>query len=346
MTENSKSKATASADMTRMLFQFAARQGVDLHHLETVAKIDRFNLEKRIPIQTYDIIGREIQKITGDNDFGIHLGETFVALSEGHLLFAVMRNCPTIGAALEKFFHYHSLISDTTTPRLFHENKTVICTFEPSFPYIRLNRHHTESIFSIVASILKRLSEGRIQLLCVNFQHTEPESLSEHRRVFDAPLYFAQKNNSLMIAEEDLSKSIFLANPDFLYAHEGVARKLMTRMETAGTLSGRVREVIGKSIARGAFPSLENIAGELAVSTRKLQAVLKEEKTCFRKILNNIRRELAQQYLKDPEISICDIAFLLGFSEQSAFNHAFRRWTGVTPRVYRKQEIMGQPVDP
>ena len=140
-----------------------------------------------------------------------------------------------------------------------------------------------------------------------------------------------------MIAKEDLSRPIFLANPDFLYAHESVARKLMTRMETAGTLSGRVREVIGKTIARGAFPLLEEIAGELAVSTRKLQAVLKEEKTCFRKILNDIRRELAQRYLRDPETSICDIAFLLGFSEQSAFNHAFRRWTGVTPRAYRKE---------
>jgi AraC-like DNA-binding protein len=345
MDEKPKTKATASADMTRLLFQFAARQGVDLHHLETMAGIDRFNLQERIPIQTYAIIEREILKITGDNDFGIHLGETFVALSEGHLLFAVMRNCPTIGAALEKFFNYHGLISDTTIPCLIYRNKTVICTFKPSSPHILLNRHHAESIFSIVASILKRLSEGRVQLLRVNFQHAEPEGLYEHRRVFNAPLYFAQKTNSLLIAKEDLSRKIFLSNPDFLYAHESVARKLMIRMETAGTFSGRVREAIGKSIARGAFPFLTDISGELAVSTRKLQAVLKEEKTCFRKILNDIRRDLAKQYLKDPETSICDIAFLLGFSEQSAFNHAFRRWTGVTPRAYRKQETKGQPVD-
>ena len=341
MTEKPKFTATASADMTRLLFQFAAQQGIDLRHLETIAKIDRFNLEERIPIQTYARIEREIQKITNDKDFGIHLGEAFVALSKGHLLFAVMQNCPTIGAALEKFFHYHSLISDSNIPRLFHKNKTVICTFEPSFPHILLNRHHTESIFSIVASILKRLSDGRIQLLGVYFQHAEPESLCEHQRVFDAPLHFAQKTNSLLIAKGDLSRPIFLANPDFLDAHESVARKLMTRIETAGAFSSRAREVIGKSIARGAFPLLEGMARELAVSKHKLQAVLKEEKTCFRKILNDIRRELAQQYLKDRETSICEIAFLLGFSEQSAFNHAFRRWTGVTPRAYRKKEIKG-----
>ena len=144
-----------------------------------------------------------------------------------------------------------------------------------------------------------------------------------------------------MIAKGDLSRPIFLANPDFLDAHESVARKLMTRIETAGAFSSRVREVVGKSIARGAFPLLEGMARELAVSKRKLQAVLKEEKTCFREILNDIRRELAQQYLKDPETSICEIAFLLGFSEQSAFNHAFRRWTGVTPRAYRKKRNRG-----
>ena len=95
---------------------------------------------------------------------------------------------------------------------------------------------------------------------------------------------------------------------------------------------------VGEAIAKGAFPLLEDIAGKPAVSTRKLQAVLKEERTCFRKILNDIRRELALRYLRDPETSICDIAFLLGFSEQSAFNHAFRRWTGVTPRTYRKEQ--------
>jgi AraC-like DNA-binding protein len=346
MTEKPKFKATAtaSADMMRLLFQFAAQQGIELNHLETIAKIDRFNLEERIPIQTYARIEREIQKITNDEDFGIHLGETFVALSKGHLLFAVMQNCPTIGAALEKFFHYHGLISNSNIPRLFYRNRTVICTFEPSSPHILLNRHHTESIFSIIASILKRLSEGRIKLLGVYFQHAEPESLCEHQRVFDAPLHFAQKANSLLFAKEDLSRPIFLANPDFLYAHESVARKLMTRVETAGAFSSRVREAIGKSIARGDFPLLEDMARELAVSKRKLQAVLKEEETCFREILNDIRRKLAQQYLKDPETSICEIAFLLGFSEQSAFNHAFRRWTGVTPRAYRKKEIKGQPV--
>lgn len=345
MTKKPKLTATASADMTRLLFQFAARKGIELHHLETIAKVDRFNLEERIPIQTYVRIEREIQKITKDEDFGIHLGETFTALSKGHLLFAVMQNCPTVGAALEKFFHYHSLISDSSIPRLFYNNKSVICTFEPSSPHILLNRHHTEFISSIIATILKRLSEGRIKLLGVYFQHAEPESLREHRRVFDAPLHFAQKTNSLLIVEKDLSRPIFLANPDFLSAHENVARKLMTRMETAGAFSNRVREVIGKSIARGDFPLLEDMAKQLAVSKRKLQAVLKEEKTCFRKILNDIRRELAQQYLKDPETSICEIAFLLGFSEQSAFNHAFRRWTGVTPRTYRKEGIKGQPVD-
>ncbi|MBC2713844.1 MAG: helix-turn-helix domain-containing protein [Desulfobacteraceae bacterium] len=53
-----------------------------------------------------------------------------------------------------------------------------------------------------------------------------------------------------------------------------------------------------------------------------------------------MRKETALAYLKDPEISICDIALLLGFSEQSAFNHAFKRWTGTTPGKYKKEGLL------
>ncbi|RJP95202.1 MAG: AraC family transcriptional regulator [Desulfobacteraceae bacterium] len=66
---------------------------------------------------------------------------------------------------------------------------------------------------------------------------------------------------------------------------------------------------------------------------------LRKEETTFTHLFDQIRKTTALTYLKDPEVSICDIALLLGFSEQSAFNHAFKRWTGTTPGKYKKDGL-------
>ena len=73
------------------------------------------------------------------------------------------------------------------------------------------------------------------------------------------------------------------------------------------------------------------------MTTRTLQLKLKEEGTSFRKLQDEVRKELAIGYLKDGNDSICEIALLLGFSDQSAFQHAFKRWTGKTPGEYRQK---------
>jgi AraC-like DNA-binding protein len=69
---------------------------------------------------------------------------------------------------------------------------------------------------------------------------------------------------------------------------------------------------------------------------RSLQNKLSREGTTFQQLLDYSRKEMAKQYLKNPEMTLCDTAFMLGFSEQSAFNHAFKQWTGKTPKQYRQ----------
>ena len=325
--------------MGLLLLRYASEKGLDLHDLKKISGLDRFNSENRIPIKLLDRLWQEIQAQTGDSDFGIHLGEMFVDLAEGHILFSVMRNCPTIETALNKFFQYHSLMADTTHPSLVYEKDMAVCTFKTTGPRIRLNRHQAEATLSIVSLIIRRLSEGRIKPIEVRFQHARPVRIDEHERVFNASVSFKREANAIILSREDIQQPIFLANPDFLDAHEKMAQKLMQRFYAAGTCAGKVKEMTGKIISRGDMPRIGEIAGRLAMSKRKLQAELKKEGTHFRKLLNEARRELAELYLENPDTSICDIAFLLGFSEQSAFNHAFRRWTGSSPRKYRMLKI-------
>jgi AraC-like DNA-binding protein len=78
------------------------------------------------------------------------------------------------------------------------------------------------------------------------------------------------------------------------------------------------------------------VAKNLAVTTRNLQLKLKDEGTSFRKLFDEVRKKISIGYLKDEDASICEIALLLGFADQSAFHHAFKRWTGKTPGEYRR----------
>ncbi len=98
-------------------------------------------------------------------------------------------------------------------------------------------------------------------------------------------------------------------------------------------------ETISQRLSQGERTNIDGIASKLAVSTRKLQTCLQDEHTTFQQLLDQTRKEAACAYLGQKEVPICDLALLLGFSEQSAFNNAFRRWTGSTPGQYRKSQL-------
>ncbi|NEP18534.1 MAG: helix-turn-helix transcriptional regulator, partial [Leptolyngbya sp. SIO4C1] len=83
-------------------------------------------------------------------------------------------------------------------------------------------------------------------------------------------------------------------------------------------------------------PKLDAIAAKLGYSSRTLQRKLQQAGTSFQQVLDDIRRELAFQYLQETQLTASEIAFLLGFSENSAFTRAFRRWTAITPGDYRR----------
>lgn len=103
------------------------------------------------------------------------------------------------------------------------------------------------------------------------------------------------------------------------------------------SIFGRVTYLIGKNLLHREKPALDAVAAELVVSSRKLQNKLRNENTTYQSPLDRVRKGLALQYLQRPEYGVWEIAFLLGFSEQSAFNHALKRWTGFSPNEHKER---------
>jgi AraC-like DNA-binding protein len=181
---------------------------------------------------------------------------------------------------------------------------------------------------------LKRLTNNAVRPAAIHFNHPQPADTSEHQRIFDCP------RNEMVLHRKDLAQPILLANPQLLSQLEQFAREMLTRLYPPDTWADWVVHQINWCLSRGEKPFLGAIASALARSPRQLQNKLKEEEIAFRMLLDQVRKEAALKYLDEPNITICDIAFLLGFSEQSAFNHSFKRWTGANSGDYRRSDYL------
>jgi AraC-like DNA-binding protein len=331
--------ATASSDLAVILLKYASGLGIEIESVCTKVGLDVCTLDEhasRLSVDTFNALWEEIVLRSGDRDFGLHFGEAGHAFFGGHILFSVMMNCPTVGDALEKLFRYHSLMADIHEMQITREGIYTSVRLQPLRPGVELHRHHSEAVLSIVVTMLRRLSENRIDPVEVRFAHPEPVDESEHERLFRSPLLFRQPGNQMIIREKDLAVPIFMANPDLLETLERFADDRVQDLYGLDSWADRVTRSLGEALSRGERPTVESAAQGLAVGTRQLQSRLKAEGVTYQQLLDRIREETALRYLGKPEVTICDIAFLLGFSEQSAFNHAFKRWTGKTPGEYRK----------
>ncbi|HEY7817075.1 MAG TPA: helix-turn-helix domain-containing protein, partial [Vicinamibacteria bacterium] len=108
----------------------------------------------------------------------------------------------------------------------------------------------------------------------------------------------------------------------------------------SATTTERLRRLLTEELC-GGRPTLEHLAARLHMSPRTLHRRLDDEGTTFRRIVTDVRRETAERHLREPVLAIGEIAFLLGFSEASAFHRAFKRWTGRRPLEYRRAHSAG-----
>ncbi len=125
------------------------------------------------------------------------------------------------------------------------------------------------------------------------------------------------------------------ADSGLLKILERYCREILGRRPAAPTLVYQVRELIADLLTTGE-PNIDTVAAALNMSSRTLERRLRAEGLAYRQVLDELRQQLAERYLADKRLGLAQITYLLGYSEPTAFNRAFRRWTGATPTQYRK----------
>lgn len=276
-------------------------------------------------------------KATGEPDLGLHLG-TAAHLSSLGLVAPVLLHCPSLRRALGKFADYSRLLSSAFAIDVVDVDarRTAIrFVLLARDSYIaRAPRQPMECIAAATSTSCSQLLARPLRLLEVHFRHPAPAKTKAHAAVFQAPVHFGRDIDELVVEAADLDHPVVLADPTMLAQHEAKARALLAERDEDGTVA-RVRQVLG-ALLRGELPSIEEVAERLATSPRSLQRALADERTSFRELLDDVRRDLAIAHLKDPVTGMAQIALLLGFSEPSAFHRSFKRWTGSTPSQFRR----------
>ena len=280
-------------------------------------------------------VSRAAAEAVGDDFLGLHLGERWPLGELGVLHYAVL-NAPTVGTALENLDRYGRSHIQGGGIRFARVGREASLGYELEVRDRELARQHVEASAVAGLRILRRFLGDAWAPRSVGFGHRRPRSTSEHERIFGCPLAFEQPTNvEILFDAEVLDRPVPGADRKLLPLVERHLEQLIADRGEDAWL-GEVRSTIAHALCDGST-TIRRIAKQLGTSVRTLQRRLDERQIAFRTLVAEIRRDLAYRYLADEDASLTEVAFLLGYSELSAFDRAFRRWTGATPLEERKR---------
>ncbi|MEL6890455.1 MAG: AraC family transcriptional regulator ligand-binding domain-containing protein [Actinomycetota bacterium] len=194
-----------------------------------------------------------------------------------------------------------------------------------------------ECALAAVVSTLRQITGSQVTPSVVEFRHGSPHTDEHHHRYFGCPVRFDAPSNKVELSRDQLERRTLLADDGlsaYLVAHlEALATRTASR-----SLVDDVRGTIADSLPDGQ-PSKSQVARRLGVSERTLHRQLADHGETFQEIATDVRRQTGEALLSSSDHSIVEIAFLTGFSDQTAFSRAFKRWTGLAPGAYRTHHI-------
>lgn len=319
----------------RTLVDTAAARGRDIRPLLAARGVDAARLADpyaRVPVAVVAELWREVPGLVDDEAFGLHAAELGFARVDVALDGALW-HYPTLGAAFDAFARYARLLFDGAVISTAREGAEAFyeVRFPPSPP---LPPAFVDVIAAMWMQRARHVTGGALPVREVCLPRPRPRDLGEHRRVLGGPLRWDGPSVRITFDAALLDVPMSGADPMLGAVLDRHLREQAARLPAEDELLASIRGAVAGDLAEGA-PDLDRIARRLRVSRRSLQRALKREGTSFQRVVDDTRREVALSRLRDPRLTLSELAFLVGFSELSAFDRAFRRWTGQSPRAFR-----------
>jgi AraC-like DNA-binding protein len=269
----------------------------------------------------------EAARNTGNPNFGLWFGNGFKPRDLGLIGYTAVSS-PTLGAALENFVGLFGLHQQSTHMAIADAgNGLARLEYQIRMPDILARRQDAELSLGMFLNIIRECLGSSWAPEEVHFEHPKPEAWREHESAFDAPVFRRELFQRPMPAPD--LKLLSITRMCLM----SVGTKPVPRQ----TLKDQIRSAVRARLAEG-YPALENVAEAIKTSPAAIQRELARDNLNYKDLVEETRRDLALVYVRQRELPFSEIAFLLGYSELSAFSRAFHRWTGASPRSYRAQQ--------
>ncbi len=197
-------------------------------------------------------------------------------------------------------------------------------------------RLSNEQSIVAVTQISREVSQQDFNPEVVYFKHNIPGDLSSHEEFFGCPVICNADRDAIQVSSKSLAAPNKLADSAISQFFDAHLDQEITEFASDIDMTLRMRTDIAQSLSDG-VPTLTEIANRFSMSARTLQRRLADQGLTFQMLVDESRRDLAKRLLTRTDYTLSEIAFLTGFSEQSAFNRAFKRWAGSSPRSFRLQ---------
>ena len=338
-----------NVNILQNLFQVIDNQGKN-----ALGLFERFGLgdllqshpERRISIPRYMRLGEQAISLTGRHDIGLLMGEQTCSHHFG-LMGLTATMAPTLGDALTTAIRYERLYSSNSRghSHITHQGERTGFCFYSISPYNRFNYFVVDAVLGGWLSLLQEWSGLTLSELAkagasIDIEFNRPNYAANYATSYQRwklPVHFSADGNRLWLPKHLSQQPCLQHNPITYRQLSLLCEQQLQQILQGRSLAEQVGEIIAMNLA-GQTPTLKQIAHHFNLQPWTLNRQLEAENTHFQYILDSTRKDLATRYIRDTQLSIGEISYLLGFSSSPAFQRAFKRWHDIPAGAFRTQQ--------
>lgn len=300
------------------------------------AALARWAPEDIVPMPVWrDALTRAVALRPGSAGTALAIGALVQPRHIGVLGYLVLAS-DTLGAAVQTYQRYEKLFYGADLAEVAIEGDQAEIRWQTDSEHFG-HLHDSVAIAALVTFLRRQVEQAPppTRVTFVNAAPSDPRELAAYEAFFGCPVRFEESHTRVRFPLAYLAIPMPHSDPGLRALLDRQAQALLLALPNSDAFDRALQQAMLRLLPDGRA-SLPLAARELHVSARTLQRRLESRGMNWQQLLDRTREELARQYLADRALTLGDIALLLGFSEQSAFNRAFRRWTGETPARMRR----------
>jgi AraC-like DNA-binding protein len=326
---------TGLASLGQMVRRLLELHGLDADAIARAAGVELNRIPEpteRVEIDRGDAIFRRAAELIANPAFGLNAARCWHPANLGVLGHAWLSSS-TLRTGLHRLARYWRIVGERATTRIEETRQGLKVAYrrKPGDPVV--TAVVTDIAMSIMLDMCRMNAGAALRPVAVSLRRREPPQSDAYRSFYGCPVRFAAEEDAFVLAAQDADRPLPSSNKQLATMFDRLLAGELARLDKGDVLA-RCRASVLEHLPSGEMTEAEMAKG-LHMSRRTLQRKLAEAETTYLELVDDTRRDLALRYLEDPHRTITDITFTLGYSQQSAFTRAFKRWTGVAPSAFR-----------